>query len=380
MKINLLDPGAYDQGQPFDQMFWLQEHDPVHWHAEPNDGPGFWALTRYADVKTVHSNPKLFSSHPTITVMDSFAPGDEDHPHLICSDPPHHTAHRRFLGEELAPAVVREQADHVQELAERVIDEVIEAGECDFVHDVAGELACFVAADLLGISRADGVALYEITDRVANAEDTTSGDGLAASQELYAYAMSVRGDRMQCPRADAVTRYAHGEVDGKPSDEMQFFLDFLMLFGGAVDTARNVLAGGMDAFFQEPRAVEPARGATRARSLGRRGDAPLGHADRLSAPYRDAGHRDRRPGDQGRPEGRVLPRRGEPRPSRLHRPAHVQHHPLTEQPPRLRLRTPLLPRRPPRPPRAQCDARADRPPDARSQAQGGNPLDAGLRG
>lgn len=54
------------------------------------------------------------------------------------------------------------------------------------------------------------------------------------------------------PRADAVTRYAHGEVDGKPSDEMQFFLDFLMLFGGAVDTARNVLAGGMDAFFKNP--------------------------------------------------------------------------------------------------------------------------------
>jgi cytochrome P450 len=252
MKINLLDPEAYDHGQPFEQMSWLQENDPVHWHEEPLDGPGFWALTRYADVKTVHSNAKLFSSHPTVTVMDSFAPGDEDHSHLICSDPPHHTAHRRFLGEELAPAEVRKRTEHVREIADLVLDDVIEKGECDLVGDIAGSLACYVAADLLGISRHDGVELYEITDRVANAEDTTSGDGLAASHELYAYAMSVRGDRMGCPRGDAVTRYAHGVVDGVASDEMQFFLDFLMLFGGAVDTARNVLAGGMDAFFQFP--------------------------------------------------------------------------------------------------------------------------------
>jgi cytochrome P450 len=252
MKIDLLDPASYTDGQPFEQMVWLQDHDPVHWHEEPLDGPGFWALTRYADVKTVHSNPKLFSSHPTITVMDSFAPGDEEHPHLICSDPPHHTAHRRFLGEELAPTVVREQTDQLREIAGLVIDDVIEKGQCDLVWDIAGNFACYVAADLLGISRHDGVELYEITDRVANAEDTTSGDGLAAAQELYTYAQSVRSDRLGCPRADAVTRYANGVVNGVGSDEMQFFLDFLMLFGGAVDTARNVLAGGLDAFFTFP--------------------------------------------------------------------------------------------------------------------------------
>jgi cytochrome P450 len=252
MKINLLDPGAYAHGQPFDQMLWLQENDPVHWHAEPDDGPGFWAITRYTDVKAVHATPRLFSSHPTITVQDSFAPGDADHPHLICSDPPQHTAHRRFLGEELAPATVKTRTGHVQEITRAVIDDVIERGECDLVWDIAGNLACYIAADLLGIPRQEGVALFEVTDRVSNAENTDQGDGLAAATELYKYAAGVRASRLAEHRDDAVSRYACGVIDGVPSDEMQFFLDFLMIFGGAVDTARNVLAGGMDAFFQNP--------------------------------------------------------------------------------------------------------------------------------
>jgi cytochrome P450 len=252
VQINLLDPGAYRKGQPFAQMAWLQEHDPVHWHTEPNDGPGFWALTRHADVRTVHSNPKIFASHPTITVQDSFAPGDENHPHLICSDPPHHTAHRRFMGEELTPGSVRGRVGQVEDIVRVVIDEVIEQGQCDLVWDLAGKLASFTAADLIGIPRHDGVEMYEVADRLINAESTQEGDGIAAATELYAYAASVRADRLAAPRDDLATRYARGVVDGVPSDEMQFFLDFMMIFGGAVDTSRNVLAGGMDAFFENP--------------------------------------------------------------------------------------------------------------------------------
>src|SRR4029450_4901816 len=51
--INLLAPASFAHGQPHDQFAWLREHDPVHWHPEPGNGKGFWAVTRYADVKAV---------------------------------------------------------------------------------------------------------------------------------------------------------------------------------------------------------------------------------------------------------------------------------------------------------------------------------------
>jgi cytochrome P450 len=126
MKIDLLDPAAYDRGQPYAQLRWLQEHDPVHWHPEPQ-GPGFWAVTRYGLVK------------------------HDEHHHLIFSDPPHHTIHRKFLAPELSPVPVRNMREHLDVVANDIVDEVIERGECDLVPDLAGKLASYVTADLLGL-------------------------------------------------------------------------------------------------------------------------------------------------------------------------------------------------------------------------------------
>ena len=55
MKIDLLDGSIYTRSQPYDQLAWLRENDPVHWHEEP-DGPGFWVLTRHADVKALETD------------------------------------------------------------------------------------------------------------------------------------------------------------------------------------------------------------------------------------------------------------------------------------------------------------------------------------
>ena len=252
MEINLIDPRNYVNGQPFDQMVWLQEHDPVSRHAEPNGGAGFWAVTRYSDVREIHAQPRLFSSLPTITIQDGYSLADENHTFLITSDAPEHTARRRFLGEGLSPSAVHDMADTVKDVVDEVLDDVIEKGECDLVWDVAGRLAAFTAAEVVGIPRADSESMLEVADRAVNAESTIEGDGAAATMELYQYASALRSDRLQHPRNDYPTRSANGVVAGVPNDETQFMLDFFMLFNGATDTSRNVLAGGMDAFFKKP--------------------------------------------------------------------------------------------------------------------------------
>jgi hypothetical protein len=37
--IALMDPASYVGGSPIDQLLYLQEHQPVYWHREPDDGP-----------------------------------------------------------------------------------------------------------------------------------------------------------------------------------------------------------------------------------------------------------------------------------------------------------------------------------------------------
>ncbi|HKC49449.1 MAG TPA: hypothetical protein VKF60_01560 [Myxococcota bacterium] len=89
-RIDLVDPKCFASGQPHDQFRWLREHDPVHWHAEP-DGPGFFALTRHQDVSDVGRDPAAYSSVPTIMITDP-GPGLElnidGHQMMLTMDPP----------------------------------------------------------------------------------------------------------------------------------------------------------------------------------------------------------------------------------------------------------------------------------------------------
>ena len=59
--IDLLDPSGFERGTPHDQFARLRREAPVYFHPE-SDGPGFWCLTKYADVRYVSKHPELFSS------------------------------------------------------------------------------------------------------------------------------------------------------------------------------------------------------------------------------------------------------------------------------------------------------------------------------
>jgi cytochrome P450 len=60
--IALLEPASFAHGQPHEQFAWLREHEPVHWHEGADGGRGFWAVTRYEDVKAVGRDAQTFSS------------------------------------------------------------------------------------------------------------------------------------------------------------------------------------------------------------------------------------------------------------------------------------------------------------------------------
>jgi cholest-4-en-3-one 26-monooxygenase len=67
--INLISPETFAAtGHPWEQYAWLRKNAPVYWHDEPN-GPGFWAITKYEDVRTISRLPKVFSSYETSVML-----------------------------------------------------------------------------------------------------------------------------------------------------------------------------------------------------------------------------------------------------------------------------------------------------------------------
>ena len=58
---DLADPDLYLGGVPHALFRRLRAEDPVHWNP-PGQYPGFWAVTRHADIVEVSRQPGLFSS------------------------------------------------------------------------------------------------------------------------------------------------------------------------------------------------------------------------------------------------------------------------------------------------------------------------------
>jgi cytochrome P450 len=252
--VDLLSPASFAHGQPHDQFAWLREHDPVHWHPEPGDGTGFWAVTRYADVKAVGRDAATFSSVPSIMIPDGAALDAGDHTMMLTMDPPRHTAYRRLVAPEFIPRAARAMRPRIEELARRIVDQVERGdGSCDLVTDVAGLMPSYVIADMLGIPHEDGVALYELTEAIhAAPESQEPGAALGAILEMFNYAREVWEQRRAEPADDLATTIAFAAVDGEELDLIDFNLFFLLLVDAGGDTTRNLVAGGMDALFSHP--------------------------------------------------------------------------------------------------------------------------------
>ena len=60
-EVDLMDLSPFEQGTDGAVFRVLREHDPLHWNDEP-DGPGFWSVTRYDDVRTVASDYEAFTA------------------------------------------------------------------------------------------------------------------------------------------------------------------------------------------------------------------------------------------------------------------------------------------------------------------------------
>jgi cytochrome P450 len=255
MNIDLLSPARFSTGHPLDQYAWLREHDPVHWHEEPN-GPGFWAVTRYEDVYAVDRNFQTFSSEPTIMIADPLSENENSfggYKMMLMMDPPQHTQFRKLIRNEFTAPVASGRAPRIRMLARQIVNEVIEHGECDFARQVAGEMPSYVIAELMGLPLEDGRDLYKLTEIIhTSSEAQAPGAGAAAVMKMFEYGRKVIEEKRARPKEDLATKLLQAEVDGKRLDDIEFLLFFLLLIDAGGDTTRNLLSSGLIALLANP--------------------------------------------------------------------------------------------------------------------------------
>ena len=258
MHIDLLDPSSFEGGHPHDQYDWLRDNAPVFRHEEPG-GSGFWAVTRYQDVYDIGRNAAVFSSEPTISIVDPDLAQQNfqgDAKMMLMMDPPEHTTYRKLISREFTQGPARHYNQRIEELAKEIVDAVIERGECEFVAEIAGEMPSFVIADLMGLPLADGRELYRLTE-VIHSDPSALPEGAAveAITKMFEYGAGVIKDKRSNPGDDLASKLLAAEVDGRKLADEEFLLFFMLLIDAGGDTTRNLVGTGMYEMLQHPGAL-----------------------------------------------------------------------------------------------------------------------------
>ncbi|WP_157250741.1 cytochrome P450 [Nonomuraea typhae] len=254
MLIDLVDQDRYaTTGPPHEQLRWLREHDPVHWH--PGE-PGFWAVTRYDDVVHVSRHSELFSSSRRLALFNEVSEEQRAMQRLMMlnQDPPEHTRRRSLVNRGFTPRTINALEPHIRGICDDLLDKC--SGEVDFVTEIAAPLPLYVICELLGAPVEDRDKLFTWSNRMIGAQDpdyaASPDEGGAAAMEVYAYANQLAAQRRTAPRNDIVTKLIQADENGETLDENEFDLFVLLLVVAGNETTRNAASGGMLALFDHP--------------------------------------------------------------------------------------------------------------------------------
>jgi cytochrome P450 len=246
----------------------LREQDPIRFFEEfvPEEiplpkGPGYWAVTRHADILEASRNPQVYCSGKGATSVIDLPPEmNEFFGGMINLDDPRHGRQRRIISRGFTPrALGRVEAD-IDQRAAAVIDRVIEKGECDFVSDIAAPLPLEIICDMMGIPESQSAFVFERTNRILGLGDpdymAPGGNPIAAAMtagsELNQLMGEMAKERRKNPSDDLTSALIHATGDEEVLTDAELASFFVLLVVAGNETTRNAISHGMKALCDHP--------------------------------------------------------------------------------------------------------------------------------
>ena len=261
----------------------------MYWYAGRARFSGFWAVTRWADVRYVSSHPDLFSSTRVIRLdtdsglarFETYKAKraerhgwDPDVPlDMLFTDRPEHVDLRSLVMRRFTPRAVSRLSDHLDDLATGFVSEFVAEARrvapdpVDVVEGLAVGVPIATICGLLGVPTDDWPTIRRWSDQTLLAPDMSHPDvrpGEApsdvrrrAGREYHEYRQRLIDQARLAPLPDEnspeiVARLAHATVSGDPLDDQRLH-GFLELFvAGGNETTRNTITGGVKALLEHP--------------------------------------------------------------------------------------------------------------------------------
>lgn len=252
-EIDLSHPGIWQANEFLPFLDRLRHEEPVHYCRDSAVGP-YWSVLKYQDIMAVDTAPHIYSSEPTIGIVDTFE--EFTLPSFISMDPPKHDEQRRVVQDVVAPANLKNLEPLIRQRVCTILDGLPVGEEIDWVQHVSIELTTQMLATLFDFPFEDRYKLTHWSDMAT----AIPGGGIAQSQaerwaaieECLAYFTRLWNDRIKLPPAsDLVSMLAHGEAT-RNMPPMEYLGNIILLIVGGNDTTRNSISGGVLALNQYP--------------------------------------------------------------------------------------------------------------------------------
>ncbi|WP_336033294.1 cytochrome P450 [Geodermatophilus sp. FMUSA9-8] len=230
---------------------------PVQW----DERLGLWLAFTHAESNAVLRDRRLGRIWRDRTPEERFGQFNLIHRNAILEmEPPEHTRLRRLISAAFARGHVERLRPWVQELADSLVDGLVErsggTAEVDVLSEMAEELPVAVIAELLGVPAADRpllrpwsnaiVKMYEYgrTDAVEDAAER-------AAAEFVAYLRELAAERRRAPGEDLLTHLVTvRDTDGDRLTEDELVTTCILLLNAGHEATVNVSGNGLLALLQ----------------------------------------------------------------------------------------------------------------------------------
>jgi len=213
---------------PFDEreksFAQLRREDPISFHPpvevdfEHNE-KGFWAVTRAEDISHIARNDDVFLSELGIS-LGAYPVLSTSFFHL--QDGESHKKNRALVSSAFTPKRISLMLGQIRDTATEIVDDLVGAGDVDFVEACSARLPSITGARILGIPEEYQEGFAHASNMTVGAADPEYGDPddpvrskAQGFQYTYDLGKELAAHRRKHPKDDLLTELVQAEVDGQ---------------------------------------------------------------------------------------------------------------------------------------------------------------------
>ncbi len=254
---HLLNPEVV--ANPYPLFRKLREQDPVHWDPFLHT----WVVTRYAEVlEVLHTfsadrtpNPEQLEAMglsrlgPVARVMVQ---------QMLFMDAPAHTRLRALASKAFMPARVELLRSHIQDIVNRLLDQVEAKGHMEVIADLAEPLPAIVTAEMLGVPVSDRHQLKQwsanFAEMLGNFQHNPDHAQLMLRtiDEMGGYFRDMIAEIKKHPREGLIHSLLTAEVDGDHLNEEEVVANTIVTMVGGQETTTNLIGNGVLTLLNNP--------------------------------------------------------------------------------------------------------------------------------